>query len=265
MKTLATLTAASMMALAGVAAAQQPTPTPSTPPATPTPPPANPQANDQAQRGPGMNRADFNSLTDAWIAAIQAGLKLNPEQQRLWGPVEDALRAQAAARAERFEQHRRMMAERRDDRGSPDRDLDIPQRLEQRAERASRFARMVTERAQRATALANAMRPFYDSLDENQKRLLPVLLRQGNEVARHMYRGEHGRWGGMGGRMHHWGMMGRGDMGRGMMGRDDDDRGRGMMGRDRDGMNRPWWNRDDGMDRDRGDMGRGMMDRDRYR
>src|SRR5215213_4541554 len=77
MKTLATLTAASTMALAGVAAAQQPTPTPSTPPAqpaTPTPPPANPQATDQAQRGPGMNRADFNSLTDAWIAAIQAGL-----------------------------------------------------------------------------------------------------------------------------------------------------------------------------------------------
>jgi hypothetical protein len=192
-----------------------------------------------------MNRADFNALTDAWIAAIQAGLKLTPEQQRLWGPVESALRAQAAARADRFEQRRRMMAERRDDRGSMDRDLDITQRLDRRAEWTSRFAQRATEAAQRATALSSAMKPFYASLDENQKRLLPVLLRQGNEMAQRMWRGDRGGWGRMDGRMHRWGMMDRDDrdggMRGGMMGRGDDDRGMGrwgMTGRDRDGMDR---------------------------
>ncbi len=53
-----------------------------------------------------MTRADFNSLTDARIAAIQAGLKLTPEQQKLWAPVEQALRANSADRADRMEQRR---------------------------------------------------------------------------------------------------------------------------------------------------------------
>ena len=261
MKTLATLTAASLLTLAGVAAAQTttPTPAPTTPPSTtpapaPSTPPAAAPAAERPVRGPGMSRADFDALTDAWIAAIQAGLKLNPEQQRLWTPVEEALRAQAAERANRFEERRRMMAERRDDRGGADRDGDITQRLERRAEWASRRAQRATENAQRMTALSNAMKPFYASLDENQKRLLPVLLRR-HEDGRRM--GAYGRRDGMAGH-HRWGMMGRdhmdGGMRRGMMGRDGDtDRGMGrwgMMGRDRDGMDRPWWNRD-GMDRDR--------------
>jgi hypothetical protein len=213
MKALATLTAASILAFVGAASAQTTTPpAPGAPPATTAPSP------DRATRGPGLSRADADALTDARMASIQAGLKLNPEQQRLWTPVEAALRAQAAARADRFEERRRMMGERRDDRGEPDQRRDITQRLERRAEWANRRAQRTTEHAQRVTALSNAMKPFYASLDDNQKRLLPVLMRQGrwsdHRMGMHRYGHHDGRDRGMDGR----GMMDR-DRGteRGMM------------------------------------------------
>jgi zinc resistance-associated protein len=231
MKTLATLTAASIVALAGASAlAQTAAPTPAAPPAATAPAP------ERGPRGPGMSRADFDALTDARMAAVQAGLKLNPEQQRLWGPVEEALRAQAAERADRFEERRRMMSERRDDRGQPDPSLDITQRLERRAEEATRRAQRATEQAQRMTALSNAMKPFYGSFDDNQKRLLPVLLSRGRGGERRMGMYRHHDYD------HGW--MDRGRGGPGMM-----DRGRGM--------DRGWM-----MDRERGMMGRGgMMER----
>ena len=198
MKTLATLTAASLLALAGAAAIAQtaaPTPVPAPPPPV-TAPPAAPPAP-EAPRGPWLSRADLDALTDARIAGIQAGLKLNPEQQRLWAPVEQALRARATERAERIEERRRMMRERWERRAQPEPALDITQQLDRRAERATRRAQRVTERAQRLTALATAMRPFYASLDDNQKRLLPVLMREGRTLERGM------------GMDHHEGMMGR--------------------------------------------------------
>jgi hypothetical protein len=211
MKTLATFAAASLLALAGAAAVAQ-TSAPTPPPgAAPAPAPA-PQTTDQAPRG-GMRRADFDALTDARIAGILAGLKLTAEQQRLWPPVEQALRARAAERADRFEERRRMMRE-RGERGPSERDLDITQRLERQAEQATQRAREVTERAERLTALSTAMKPFYASLDENQKRLLPTLMRE---------RGDRGRRMGM--RYH-----GRADVDRDSDGRRGMDRG-GMMGR----------------------------------
>ena len=213
MRTLATLTAASLLALVGAATAQ------TTAPPAPGAPPTTAPVPDRGPRGPGMSRADLDALTDARMASIQAGLKLNPEQQRLWTPVEEALRAQATARANRLDERRRMMDERRDDRRQADQDLDITQRLERRAEWANRRAQRTTEHAQRMTALSNAMRPFYASLDDSQKRLLPVLMWQGRGGERGMH--HHGGYGGMGRGMDRRGMMDhdRGMMDRGMMGR----------------------------------------------
>ena len=185
MKALATLTAASALLLAGTAAFAQ-----SAPPA-----PAAPQEQNAAQPGdrdargqrPRLSRADRDALTDARVAGIQAGLKLNAEQQRLWGPVEQALRAQANDRADRMEERRRANR----DAGS----LDLMQRLDRRAER-------VKEQADSVQALAGAMRPFWASLDEDQKRLLPVLMRQGAREGRgHHSHGGHHRHGGMHGPM----------------------------------------------------------------
>jgi zinc resistance-associated protein len=195
-----TLAAASVLALAGAAAVAQT--------ATPTPQPQG-QAQGQQDQGPGQgqgqgdnarrrgfNRADFEALTDARIAGIQAGLRLNADQQKLWNPVEQAMRGMAAERTQRFEEFRRGREAGQQEPQRPD----LAQRLEQQAQRQ-------TESAQRLTTLANTVKPFWASLDDNQKRLLPVLMRQG---------GDGGRSGGMMGRMRDHG--GRGGMDHGHMG-----------------------------------------------
>jgi hypothetical protein len=76
--------------------------------------------------------------------------------------VEQALRANAAGRAERMEQRR--------ERGPATDRPDFMQRLEQRSDMATKYAAS-------ATALSSAMKPFWGSLDERQKRLLPILTR----------------------------------------------------------------------------------------
>jgi len=171
MKTLAILSAASALALAGTMAYAQPAP----PPAGSGGPNARPP----------MSREDFESLTDARIASIQAGLKLTADQQKLWGPVEQALRAQSAARIQRIEERRQN--------GPRKERPDMMQRLERRAEMASR-------QAESLNGLSTAMKPFWASLDDRQKRLLPILMRDGRQGRRmawhgHGPRGDHGRMG----------------------------------------------------------------------
>jgi hypothetical protein len=187
MKALATLAAALMLALSGAALAQ-------TPPA-PTPAPSDQAAPQDAQRDrrPGLTRAEMDALTNARIAGIRAGLNLTAEQQALFGPVEQALRAMATERANRWD-------ERRERRGASDRDrLDLAERMARQAERASRTA-------QNLTALSGAMQPFYASLDEGQKRLLPRLMRPAggyrHAMRHHGGRGGHDRMG-RGGPMEH--------------------------------------------------------------
>src|SRR6478752_1514953 len=93
MKTFALVSAASALIVAATVAYAQPAP----------PPPGG--SGGPRDRAP-MTRADLDSLTDARIAAIQAGLKLTPDQQKLWAPVEQALRANSAARAKAMEKRR---------------------------------------------------------------------------------------------------------------------------------------------------------------
>lgn len=174
MKALAILTAASVLTLAGAAAVAQQ----SAPPA-PSPVTSSAQATATEARGP-LSRADMEALADARVAAIQAGLKLTDEQRRLWSPVERALRAEMAERGERMEERaerREERAERREDRRERRADArredrrDFMERIEQRSARAS-------EKAERLRAVTEAMKPFWASLDESQKRLLPRLMRE---------------------------------------------------------------------------------------
>jgi hypothetical protein len=152
-----TLAAVSMLTLAGASAIAQ------------TPPPSQAQSQDQSQDRRSFGRAEMDSLTDARIASIQAGLKLTPEQQALWPPVEQAIRGVASERAARFENRR----EARDSDREPG---DFMERIERQSDRAMRYA-------QPLDALSKAMRPLWNTLDERQKRLLPVLIRPSTEFA----------------------------------------------------------------------------------
>ena len=143
-----------------------------------------------------MNPEDRAAFVDARIAAVHAGLKLNADQEKLWPPVEAAVRDFAKLRIDRA--NARMKAQ---DEPSGQQTPDDPvARLRERADNMAASATALKK-------IADAADPLYKTLDEGQKRRLSILTHRG------------GRGGGEGWR-HRW--MERG------MGRDGDgDGGRG--------------------------------------
>ena len=163
-----------------------------------------------------MSSEDRAAFTDARIAAVKAGLKLTPDQEKLWPPVETAVRDFAKLRIDRA--NARMNAQRNDsqDQQKPD---DPVTRLRDRADTMATTAAAMKH-------IADAADPLYKALDDAQKRRLAILTHT------------EGRFGG--------GWRPQGFM-RGMD-RDDGDRGRGY---DRD----RGYDREGGPGRDRGDRG----------
>ncbi len=162
-----------------------------------------------------MNPEDRAAFADARIAAVKAGLKLNADQEKLWPPVEGAVRDFAKLRIDRA--NARMNAQRDDSRDTPR--PDPVTRLRDRADTMATSAAAMKR-------IADAADPLYKTLDDGQKRRLAILTRM------------EGRFGDRGGRHHgyHRGMD-----------RDDG-------GRDR-GFERDRHDRDGGPAKDRGDRG----------
>ena len=113
-----------------------------------------------------MNPEDRAAFTDARIAAVKAGLKLNADQEKLWPPVEAAVREFAKLRIDRA--NARMNAP-RDDSSQPKPD-DPVTRLRDRAETMATTAAAMKK-------IADAADPLYKTLDDGQKRRLAVLTR----------------------------------------------------------------------------------------
>jgi zinc resistance-associated protein len=107
--------------------------------------------------------ADRAAFLDARIAGLKAGLKLNPEQEKLWPPVETALRETAAKREARMDAFRQKHEQRQ---GS----VDAIERMRQRAE-------LLTETGVDLKKMADAAAPLYAALDDAQKHRMDVLLR----------------------------------------------------------------------------------------
>lgn len=122
---------------------------------------------------PQFSPEDFAAFTDARIAALKAGLKLTPAQEKNWPALETALREQAAARAKR-------MAEWRETAKEPQEHRSVIEGLQDRAKRLS-------ARSTEMEKLAEAAKPLYDSLDEAQQRRFRPLLRMAN--GRHWHYG----------------------------------------------------------------------------
>jgi hypothetical protein len=164
-----------------------------------------------------MNPEDRAAFADARIAAVHAGLKLTADQEKLWPPVEAAVKDFAKLRIDRANAR---MEERKkaDDVKGPETPDNPVARLQQRADTMATTAAALKK-------IADAADPLYKTLDDGQKRRLAILT--------HM-RGE-----GFGGRegMRHR----RFEPGMDRMGDRDDDRG----GSDRDRPGR-------GFDHDRG-------------
>jgi hypothetical protein len=107
---------------------------------------------------------DMSAFMDAHIAALKAGLKLSAEQERLWPPVEGAIRNLTGlhlTHMQAMRQTRGMMAS------------DPVGLLRGMADHMSQGADAMRK-------LADAAAPLYATLDEGQKRRLQVLVRMGS-------------------------------------------------------------------------------------
>ena len=113
-----------------------------------------------------MNPEDRAALVDARIAALHAGLKLNADQEKLWPPVEAAVRDYAKLRIDRAN------ARMNSGPGDADKGDDPVTRLRQRAEDMGAASAALKK-------IADAADPLYKTLDEGQKRRLAVLTRHG--------------------------------------------------------------------------------------
>ena len=107
---------------------------------------------------------------------IKETLKLNDAQRKLWEPVEAQLRAGAAER-------QKLREERREARQQNTTQSSLPERLDRASER-------MAKRAAQMKAFAEVFKPFYESLDEEQKAVAGIVLRQ----ARAGHRGYGHRW-----------------------------------------------------------------------
>ena len=173
MKTVTAATIAMTLAGAGSALAQQAPTRPQTPPSqtqpSQTPSQAQPQERGEARRGPSAE--DVAAYTDARIAALKAGLKLTPDQEKNWPAVETAIRDIAKQRTDRLRAEREQRAERRNggqQAAAPD--------------AIARMRRIADNMEARGTALkkfADAAQPLYNSLDNSQKRRFAALVRMG--------------------------------------------------------------------------------------
>ena len=178
-----------------------------------------------------LSQEDRAAFTDARIAALKAGLRLTPDQEKNWPAFETALRDLAKMHGERY------AVRRQDEPRAGDHSADADRRGDAGSvKRLRRHAEMMIKAGESLQRLANAQEPLYQSLDDSQKNRFQILSR----VIRHSYFAQMRGHGGH--RMMHrhhnmgddHGMM-RGD--RGMMRRDrdgDDRRGpRDMRGGDR--------------------------------
>jgi LTXXQ motif family protein len=166
-----------------------------------------------------MNPEDRAAFADARIAAVHAGLRLTPDQEKLWPPVESAVKEFAKLRIDRA--NARMNTEKNDN--SQQKPDDPVSRLRERADNMATSAAAMKK-------IADAADPLYKTLDDGQKRRLALLT--------HAER----RFGGGEGWRHRDGMgPGRG------FDRDRDDRGPGR------GFDRDRYDRDGGPDRGGGE------------
>ena len=110
-----------------------------------------------------MSPEDRSAYADARIAAVHAGLKLTADQEKLWPPVEAAVKEFAKLRIDRANAW--MTSKDDSSQQKPD---DPVSRLRERADTMATSAAALKK-------IADAADPLYKTLDDGQKRRLAVL------------------------------------------------------------------------------------------
>lgn len=226
-RALALTTALSAAGLAGAAAIAQTSPSQAPGAGPSAPAQAGPETGQRGSMGQGygygrgygeqsgrggwraMSAQDREAMMAARMAAVKAGLVLTPEQEKLWPPVENAVREGMKQREEwRARMDKEGVA------ANP-------------VERMRRMGEMSSARGAMMTRFADAAAPLYASLTDDQKRRLQMLGGSGMG-------GMMGRMGMMGGA----GPYGEGRRGEGRRGEGMGHHGTGHHGMGGQGMGR---------------------------
>lgn len=124
-------------------------------------------AQAQAPERPAGLSADARArLLEGRFAMAKTALNLTNDQMRLWAPVEQHIRASVAEREKRRAERQQM----RQSGATPQRPA-LPERFDRASER-------MAQRAERMKAFAAVFKPFYASLNDEQKAVAGVVLRQ---------------------------------------------------------------------------------------
>jgi hypothetical protein len=188
------------------------------------------QADSDESSKPAMERmqqwaADHEAFLDAKLAGLKAGLRLTPDQDKLWAPFETAVRdaaklhlEQMKSMMERMHMMRQMMQNTHE---SEDMEHMTPSdEAVSPVDRLKALGQRMSDRGAAIEKVAEAANPLYSSLDGAQKRRFAMLGRALFMMG-HGHRAMDMMPGGMG-------MMGQGDMGHERMMGEESDRMEGM-------------------------------------
>lgn len=222
MKRIALIVASSAAAVAATLAIAQPQPIPPAPGSNPPGQQQNETRGDRADRGDRTDRREewrqrraeqATARMNERLAQLRTDLKLKPEQVPAFEKLEALIKRNAEQRQERFAK----MREQRE----TFRDADIMERLDMMANRQG-------ERAARSKEMADAVRPLWSTLSDEQKTVARRAVRQAMSEGRERMREMRGRsmeWHGRGGDRDRYGDDDRGPRRWRDRGHDDDDRG----------------------------------------
>ncbi len=137
--------------------------------------PSDQPKSEQSDVKGGPSPETLARLQDGRIAMIKTSLKLSPEQEKLFAPVEEKIRAGFADRRKAREAWAAKREERRANKGKHEQ-VALPERMEKRSQRLTEAAAKMTERAQKAKEYAEVLKPFYASLSDEQKAVASQVL-----------------------------------------------------------------------------------------
>ena len=116
-----------------------------------------------------LNAAERNNLTDMRVDLVKAALQLTPDQEKLWPPIESAIRARAEDRKARVAKIQETVGRRADEsRIEVMRNRDPIAFLQRRSQ-------ALAQRAADLDRLAEAWQPLYNKLSQEQRQRIAAL------------------------------------------------------------------------------------------
>ena len=127
------------------------------------------QSHSAASTPERLNATELNTLTDMRVDLVKAALQLTPEQEKLWPPVESAIRANAEDRRARIAKIQETVGLRADQsRADAIRNRDPIAFLQRRSQ-------ALAQRSADLDRLAEAWQPLYNTLSQEQRQRMASL------------------------------------------------------------------------------------------